>query len=149
MKSAIIPRHLGQRFLFGSMCLAMLSLCSCGGKDTATVRGTVSYKGQKVTSGAVMFYPIDKDSTSPGKPGTAVIQADGTYLIDATKKGEGAIVGPNKLTYVPDSNLPKGVTLKEGQSYRSPFDGLGIRNNQQEITIAAGANEINIELVTK
>ena len=57
--------------------------CGCGGGDeldlglTGTISGTVSHKGQPLTTGRIQFYSVEK-STGGG----ADLGSDGTYTIE-------------------------------------------------------------------
>ncbi len=58
----------------------VLLVAGCGGADGMyPVRGTVSYEGQPLDGGTILFNPVD--ASLP--PARAAIQADGTYELKA------------------------------------------------------------------
>jgi hypothetical protein len=78
--------------------LGLVSLLSgCGGKNSdqkiAPVRGKVTYKGKPVPAGTIKFEP-----EGPGPSATGEIQRDGTYVLTTHKEGDGAVLGPHKVT---------------------------------------------------
>jgi hypothetical protein len=60
--------------------LLLLAAVGCGG-STATVTGKVTYKGEPVTSGSVVFYGDN------GKVDSGLLDADGSYTIGRAPVG--------------------------------------------------------------
>jgi hypothetical protein len=73
------------RFYFGAA--AFLVFVGCGDSSTAPVIGKVTYKGQPVTSGTIMFYPAG------GRATAGAISEDGSYELS-----ESALVGSHAVT---------------------------------------------------
>ena len=75
--------------------IAMLIAChGCspkGGMPTAPVSGTVTYQGNPVTSGTVMFVP------QTGKAATGNIGPDGHYTLTTYDEGDGAVLGTHRV----------------------------------------------------
>ena len=79
--------------LFGAVLLA-LGCGQEGGLPLASVEGVVTYQGQLLDHGKVVFSP------RPGTPGPAavgVIQPDGSYVMRTIGR-EGAAIGQHKVT---------------------------------------------------
>jgi len=87
-----------------------LSMCACGGcgPSGVSVTGTVTYKGEPLTSGFVIFQP------EQGSPLQAPIAADGSYQLAGVEPGQVAVAvtGPTKPVAGPD-----------GVSADAPADG--------------------------
>ncbi len=137
-----------------STCLAVLALLGTAalsgcGKDpfpTAPVQGKVTYQGQPVTGGTVTLRPIGGGGAANlGKPASGNVQPDGSFVLGTRGPTDGAVVGKHEVRYSAPAVAFEGE-LKPGESVPpSPFDGLVPQ--QKEVEVAAGKNEINIELV--
>jgi hypothetical protein len=66
--------------------------CGDGGAKLAPVRGTITYKGQLVPQGTVMFQP------EAGPAATGEI-TDGSYILKTDKRG-GAMLGKHRVTVI-------------------------------------------------
>lgn len=73
--------------LFLAVTLCFVGGCGNDGPRTATVKGTVIYKGKAVPRGTVMFMP------AAGAAATAELGADGTYTLSA-------VLGKHKVVIV-------------------------------------------------
>jgi len=77
----------------------LIGLAGCGssnGLNLAPVRGKVTYKGQPIKNGTVMFEPDEsKGTTGPQAIGT--ITGDGTFILSSEQPGDGAVVGMHKV----------------------------------------------------
>ncbi len=132
----------------------------CGGSAPVKVRGRVSYDGQPVQSGKIMFFPAS------GRMALGNINADGTYVLTTFKPEDGAVVGtyrvaiestrvgPDrwdtvksfdeeiKISHRPDNKiyLPGKVEWLVPQRYARPeTSGLTAR-------VESGVNEIMVEI---
>lgn len=68
-----------------------------GGKeirDRAVVTGQVTYRGQPLRFGTVVFEP------EAGQYATGAIQPDGTFQMETFGEGEGVPIGTNKVRFV-------------------------------------------------
>ncbi|MBA4064301.1 MAG: hypothetical protein C0501_11430 [Isosphaera sp.] len=73
--------------------LGCLAAAGCGrGLDLAPVAGRVAVGGKAVTSGVVMFHPPD------GPTAVGEIRPDGTFTLTTVSPGDGAVVGPHRVT---------------------------------------------------
>jgi hypothetical protein len=75
------------------------SLFGCGpdnGLNLGRVRGKITYKGEPVGFGDILFYPDDtKGTVGPGA--SATLKSDGTYVLSTEQPGDGVIVGFHKI----------------------------------------------------
>jgi hypothetical protein len=85
--------------------LASVGGCSDNRPKTAPVRGKITYKGNPVRTGTIMFEP---DQVGPAAVGD--IQRDGAYTLKTYKPGDGAILGMHRVT----------ITALEDQSGKLP-----------------------------
>jgi hypothetical protein len=69
---------------------------SANGLNLAKVRGKVTYKGQPVKNGTVMFMPDDSKGTI-GPPAVGTITSDGSFIMSTESAGDGVIVGSHKV----------------------------------------------------
>lgn len=113
----IVPRRSSRLLVIGTLCLS-LALASCGAKEpakTVHVRGTVTYRGQPIPLGLIVFEP-DPAKGNSGPQGHAAIK-DGTFDTRSSKKG--AVVGPLIVRIVggdgvaPEAFTPFGNLLFE------------------------------------
>jgi hypothetical protein len=122
-------------------CLVLLSaaaLLGCG-DDSSSISGKVTYKGEAVRGGSLIFAPAG-DAKNPGKPALAELNADGTYTAPA------AVPGKNKVIYTPPRTEATSE-LKPGQSPPpSPWDRLVPK--QREVEITTSSSVVDIELVS-
>lgn len=65
---------------------------------SGTVRssGKVTYKGQPVSNGTVMFMP-DESKGTVGPPAMGIITRDGSYVLSTETSGDGVIIGSHKV----------------------------------------------------
>jgi hypothetical protein len=87
---------LGRLVLVSSAALILGLGCSGNGLNLAKVRGKVTYKGQPVKNGTVMFMPDDSKGTI-GPPAVGTITSDGSYIMSTESAGDGVIVGSHKV----------------------------------------------------
>lgn len=93
-------------------CLAAIALAAgCGEARprTAPVEGTITYKGQNLPHGTIMFQPDD------GPAATAEIH-NGRYVLTTYRDGDGAVLGKHRVTVI--SLADQSARLPEE---RSPF----------------------------
>lgn len=127
-----------------AIALALPGCGSSGDFATSPVRGKVTFNGQPVTGGSVTFRPVSTGGALAGKPASATLQADGTYVLTTYKDGDGAVVGKHELSYSAPLLDYQGEAKPGDERPKSPFDGLAPKEKQVEVK--SGKNEINIEL---
>jgi hypothetical protein len=73
----------------------LIGVTGCGNPGMAKVSGTVTFRGTPVPDAVVQFIP-------PGKPGAADrTDAEGRFSLTTLKPGDGAYVGPCRVTIRP------------------------------------------------
>jgi len=107
--------------------LLVLFALGCG-ENTISSSGKVSYKGKPVTSGSLVFAPLENS----GKPATCEVGADGTFSV------EGVTPGKNRVSYSPGGEADKHGELK------SEFKGLITETS--DVTVSEGSS-IELTLV--
>ena len=105
-------RSCQQRFQFAFILIAFLGVIGCG-SNTSTVKGTVTYKGQPVDYGSVVFVVNDKQAVSTD------LQADGTYTAREVPYGEAKIeVYSRRALQLPPPLKRKGTTKEVPWSFQ-------------------------------
>ncbi len=128
--------------VIASLCVAMVALVGCNSKssDLGDVTGTVTYNGEPITEGTLAFVP-----STGGKPGTGVINDDGSITMTTYEEGDGLSKGTGRIMYnAPE--LPTPTDLKPGQDIPK-HELYGLVPKEKEITITDGTNTLTIELV--
>ena len=112
---------------FALVAVVCLGSTGCGesGPKRYRISGTVTYKGEPVPAGTVMFEP-DSSAGNSGAPGSAAIK-DGKF--DSAEDGAGFIGGPHRITIQafdgknPDPEYtPYGNPIGDGDLYVKSFD---------------------------
>jgi hypothetical protein len=141
----------------------LLLALAAAGCASGTVRGKVSYKGQTVGGGTVVF-------TVPGKGSIrSEIAEDGSYTISKCPTGTARVTvetasaqptqirdpraGPNAGRMPPQGAVPEGVdaSLYQGGPKKGKYVPIPDKYNDParsglEYTIQGGSQEINIDL---
>jgi len=89
---------MGIRYRLG-LVAAACALCGCGpgnGLTMGRVSGLVTYNGQPVELGEVLFVP-DSEKGNNGVPSMSSIGKDGTYIMSTQESGDGVIAGYHKV----------------------------------------------------
>lgn len=78
----------------GIHAIILFSAAGCGsrGPEVAPVSGRVTFNGRPVTTGQIVFYPME------GRPAMGMIDANGDYRLTTFTPGDGAIVGRHRAT---------------------------------------------------
>jgi len=113
------------RALTAALALALIGLgqagCSNNGLNLGKVRGKVTYKGEPVTAGEILFMPDESKGTT-GPPALGSISSDGSYEMSTEESGDGAIVGVHKVGIV--GRDPKPVDQGKAITDASPADDI-------------------------
>lgn len=129
-----------------------LSGCGNGGLDLEEVTGTITYRGQGVAGGKVMFVP---EGGGPVAHGTT--DKNGFYRLGTRAPGDGAVAGRHRVAVVlrgPDKPIPAG---RAGQMMKEDMEGTGdplipvryfsAATSKLTATVTPGGdNEFNFEL---
>lgn len=131
--------------LAGAVCLVVSSGC---GRSGVPVTGKVTFKGQPVTGGSLIFSPVaaSKEQQEPGKPAAGVIKADGTFEL-ATAHGGGAQVGKHRVTFSPPAQEMTEEQRNNPRYVAPPPPFTGLVPKQVEIEVTSGMTDMEIELV--
>lgn len=94
--------------------------CGGGEFEVAPAKGKVVCDGRPMPVGSVTFSPVgEQGSAEPGKPATANVDADGTFVLTTYDPGDGAILGKHKVNYWP----PEGNEDDEGDDASAVEEG--------------------------
>ena len=127
------------RFTWCAPCQLLLILvcasgCGDGGSGGARVDGTVTLDGANLEDGGISFYPVSGEGKSTGGKITG-----GKYSL------KGVSTGKNRIHI----NIPTGAkrpTQEERAHPQATPPPPKIEGNDQEIDVAPGSQEKNIEL---
>src|SRR5262249_9986965 len=81
------------------LAVILIGVAACGpgnGLNLAPVSGKVTYKGQPVKNGTVMFEP-DESKGNSGPQAIGTIKSDGTYILSSQDPGDGAVVWMHRV----------------------------------------------------
>ncbi len=120
------------------------ALVGCGGGPAvAPVSGKVTYKGNTVEGGSLIFSPVGEKN--PGKPAQGDVKSDGSFTLQTHSPGDGALVGRHRVSYTPPQVKPSEVPNVDPP----PPKYMGLAPKEAEVEVKVGDNTINIELVPK
>ena len=88
---------------------ASLAGCDAGKPSLATVHGKVTYKGEPLKAGNVLFLPVVKSEDGLDHPSAGVLKEDGTYELTTFVPGDGAAVGEHKVSVIALEGGPAGA----------------------------------------
>jgi hypothetical protein len=121
--------------------LSPITLLGCSGSE-GRVSGKVTYNGQAVTGGTVIFAPLGTGTdANAGVPASGAVKPDGTFVLGTQGAATGAVIGRNRITYAQPPTPPGGTA---GAPVAAPYAGLVPK--QQEVEVKAGSNTFDIEL---
>lgn len=137
-------------WLGGPLCfLALGMLAGCGSKGAeytvAPARGKVVCQGQPVKGGHITFRPVQAAQGKAGitgRPASAEVKEDGTFVLSTYGKEDGAVVGKHEITYLP---AVTGAQSYQEKPRPSPYAGMVPK--PKEVEVKPGRNEFTIELV--
>jgi hypothetical protein len=114
----------------------VLSLCwGCGSAEgpyvapTVPVKGTVSYKGKKLTQGEIVFEP-----DSAGREAHGSIQPDGTFELTTYKTGDGAVPGTHRVAVTGTSNKDA-----------VPIKFKNVSSSKTQVEVAEGKTDYSVD----
>lgn len=123
----------------GLMLVGLLAGCGpSNGLDLGRVHGKITYKGELVGCGDIIFQPDESRGTS-GPAAVGTLARDGTFVLSTEWPGDGAIVGfhrvgitgldPNPVggstgpEFVGKAALKSSITIRKGRSSLHPAAG--------------------------
>lgn len=111
------------RKMIACLCVATLTAvpgCGSGnGLNLAKVRGKVTFKGQPLKFGTIMFEPDDSRGTS-GPSAVGPITTDGSFVMSTEESGDGAIVGSHRVAVVGLEPMPEAQQKALPDPVKSP-----------------------------
>ena len=108
---------------------AALSPCwGCGGSAARTmttlpVKGKVTYKGQPLVRGTVLFEP-----DGAGREARGEIKTDGTFVLSTHKEGDGAVPGNHRVS------ITGGTGKASSAKIPGKYGSLGSSKLEIEVT---------------
>lgn len=99
-----LSRNYSQQFTVSSFMFALLAaacLAGCSSQpELSVVKGSVTYNGQPLKFGTVMFQNV-----KGGQPAVGMIQADGTFTMATPKAGDGVKPGSYEVSVTCYENM--------------------------------------------
>jgi hypothetical protein len=142
--AAALLRRSGLGVAFMS-CLLALG-CGSGGPVMGRVSGTVTSQGKPLTKGTVTF--ISTDGQRPNA--TGAISSSGTYTLQTSEPGDGAVVGQYKVAISdldPNAfNTPLPGAPVQPQKSAIPKKYLDSNTSGLTATVEPGSNRKDFEL---
>jgi hypothetical protein len=141
------PRALRGAALAAAL-LALAVGCRSGTAPLAEVRGKVTYRGEPLRGGTVVFTP-DASRGTTGEPAAADIQPDGSYTLK-TADSAGAAVGWHRVTVL--ALVPAAGPPPAGQRFTVPLSALPLKYREPHLSglscevKAGGPNTIDVRL---
>ncbi len=133
--------------------LVIFTSCSQGKHPMGDVAGTVTFEGQPITWGSLLFSPKPNAERpgNPGKSAVGIIDHDGQYVASTYRSGDGVIVGDHsvRFIYTPDEASESRVKEFFGKLGKDIPKSVGLKEEIANVTVDSGANSINFELVAK
>jgi hypothetical protein len=103
------------------LALVAFTVAGCSGEappDTVPVSGKVTYKGNPVTSGQVLFQPMqavgEAATTGLVRPAVGTIGSDGRYSMKSFGEGEGVLPGEYEVAVISYADEPTPEEYAEG-----------------------------------
>jgi len=126
-----------------------VGVVGCSGGGLAPVTGKVTYQGQPVKGGTLIFSPVggEKEVTT-GKSASGEIK-DGTYTLTTNRPGDGAKIGRHRVIFTPPEPERTEEQRTNPKVKTPPTWYVGLAPKESEVTVKAGSNTIDIELVPR
>ena len=128
-----------RRLVLAILCVSVMG---CGGgadlPPTAKVKGTVTYKGEPLKSGTIVFYPEN------GRSASGEIKNGEFLSLTTFAPDDGAAMGKHKVT-VEAFNAPAGDMYTKRKSLLPAKYG-SVKTTDQIADVVAGENSVKFEL---
>ena len=125
-----------------SMALTLLAIVACGGCSgnqdgphygpTVPIKGKVTYMGQPLSGGTIVFEPEDS-----GREANGNIQPDGTFTLSTFKEGDGAIPGIHRIAV---------TSATDGGKVLVPNQFRNASSSKVEVEVSAEKTDYTIDL---
>jgi hypothetical protein len=107
-----------RRILLAALCCGVCWGCGTAGSGTMPplipVKGKVTYKGSPVTKGTIKFQP-----DGYGRPATAKLQPDGTFVLGTNKEGDGVVAGHHQVSIKDTGSHPAKELIPKKYTQRN------------------------------
>lgn len=113
-----------------------------GGPQTYPVRGTVTYRGQPVTSGLVLLSPQEQ-----GHAATGELAADGTFRLTTFRRHDGAVPGKYRVAIQVFPRDGAGLPGAEFGGKRPPIPQKYFNPESSGLLVEIKAGENVLDLV--
>lgn len=123
--------------------MAVLAGCSKDGFPTAPVRGKITYKGQPVGSGTILFNPEGDRPAATGE-----IKADGSYVLSTYGDGDGAVLGKHSILITALEDMTDKLPEQRSATPKAiiPSKYLGSDTSGLSEEVKEGQNTFDFEL---
>ncbi len=130
------------------LCAAVIG---CGdGPEMSSVTGQVTYQGQPVPGGKVMFAPLREGNSSETKsrPGVGIVGPDGRFTVTTYSRGDGSAIGRHSVIYYPPSgeDIGEDDTSDEIRTFFADHV-LQMEDQLLEVEIKSGKNDFEIKMI--
>lgn len=146
--------HLTRGFALCAVISGLATVAGCGGSEdrleTAPVTGTVTYNGDTLKIGSLLFVPVGGGPTAE-----ANIEADGTFEMGTYDLDDGAVIGQHKvmitaITAPGGSGLPEDVIDGDGAPVWVIPEFYGnLEKSGLVVDVKSGENEVDFVLTSK
>jgi hypothetical protein len=105
--------------------------------------------GEPVTGGTLIFRPLGAgpDDQNPGKPASAEVQPDGSYILGTNGLLDGAKIGRHHVGYTPPLQQLTEQQRTDPTYHAPPPPYVGLVPKTIEVEVKPGPNTIDLELV--
>ncbi len=122
---------------------------SDGGLHVVPVEGSVTYNGQPLNAGGMLFLPVQPGK---GRPAKAKINADGTFVVVTTKNNVGLMPGEYKISInsliVPLFKMsPREASKAARENLRIPSRYADSETSGLTVTVAEDDRAKTLDLV--
>lgn len=133
--------------------LSVLSLAGCGGDGrlpTATVRGKVTYNGEPLKIGSLLFVPVGGGPTAE-----ANIDKNGNYSLGTYETADGAVLGKHQVmitafTAAGGSGLPEDAVKGDAAPVSIIPEKFGdLAKSGLEVEVKSGKNDVDFVLTAQ
>jgi len=140
-------------FLFAAL-LCLVVQAGCGAK-MSKAEGTLKVDGKTVGNATITFYPV-----SGGRPGSAFVKEDGTFVVSYLKPGDGLPPGEYKVAIIADQLGAVESQAGEAGSEQGfadardviklvPIEYNSIQTTPLRVTVTDSAKVLELDISTK
>ncbi|MBD3675175.1 MAG: hypothetical protein HUJ26_16785 [Planctomycetaceae bacterium] len=123
--------------------VSVIVLAGCGGNDwkadTFPARGTIQINGAAPEGAVITFHPVGEPVDQRGSQPWAIVDTDGSYVLQTYEKGDGAPAGEYQVTIKwpwDVTDMAQAMTDRLGKAYTNP------ESSEWKFTITEDDNEL-------